>query len=571
MIINNPWVGYLTRSATTIKVSVIARLKIAVAEITDFTDSNILIVILDIFSGIAEMLNYYIDNIARETFITTVRRYSSMLNITQLIDYRVRSAWGYMVDITLLFLDTDGNPITTNGDFTIPKDTKFTIKGLTYTTLQDYIVPTGNIGCNLPVQQLSSKVTGSLLGMGDGTINQRYILPSNYQDGSLETQSPNGTLWTLRDTLAFSGPTDLDFIVNISSVDGLPYLCFGDNVNGQAPSPGDQVLGSYYTTEGSNGKVSAGSTVVLSSALALPSNVISVNYTLLNDATSGKDIEDIEDIREKAPLSLRTLDRAVTKQDFIDIAKLAPGMGKANLTAACGEAVQIYIYPWGGGIPNSTFLTQVKDFVQDRDIINIILNTNPAGETYIVPTIEVIAKEGADLTQCLLDVTGALKNFYSPFNSDINLPVRSSDMIVVIKLLPRVSYLNNFKFGLVPFPRPNTSITPILNWVVSSNNPVGETVYKIVFNLDSGTYVDSTFTILKNNWVLGNFNFDVPYNYNLGELAFQISSSNNPSIPSGSYWTFKVYPNSWDIALDDFSVPIAKDPYLSNIIVKAYQ
>jgi len=57
MALNNPWVGYITRSYKQIKSELLNRLGIAVPEITDHSPSNIMVIILDMFSGIAEMLN----------------------------------------------------------------------------------------------------------------------------------------------------------------------------------------------------------------------------------------------------------------------------------------------------------------------------------------------------------------------------------------------------------------------------------------------------------------------------------------------------------------------------------
>ena len=86
MALKNQWVGYISRSYLQIKNSVLQRLSEIVPEVTDHSESNILVIIIGIFSGIAEMLNYYIDNMARESFITTARRYSSVVKHTRLIE-----------------------------------------------------------------------------------------------------------------------------------------------------------------------------------------------------------------------------------------------------------------------------------------------------------------------------------------------------------------------------------------------------------------------------------------------------------------------------------------------------
>ena len=85
MALSNNWVTYLERGFKKIKASVINRLNNIVPEITDLSDSNIFIVIIELFGGLIEQLNYYLDLIARELYITTARRYSSLIKITRLI------------------------------------------------------------------------------------------------------------------------------------------------------------------------------------------------------------------------------------------------------------------------------------------------------------------------------------------------------------------------------------------------------------------------------------------------------------------------------------------------------
>ena len=82
MSITNPWLTPYQRSYQQIKSKVLDKLKDIKDPkgntlITDYSEGNIFVLILSIFSSIAEVIHYYIDNMARETFFSTARRYDS--------------------------------------------------------------------------------------------------------------------------------------------------------------------------------------------------------------------------------------------------------------------------------------------------------------------------------------------------------------------------------------------------------------------------------------------------------------------------------------------------------------
>ena len=86
MGITNKWLNPYQRSYQQIKAKLIEGLtnikdKNGDILITDYSEGNILIIILSLFAAIAEVLHYYIDNVARETFLPTARKYDSLLQL----------------------------------------------------------------------------------------------------------------------------------------------------------------------------------------------------------------------------------------------------------------------------------------------------------------------------------------------------------------------------------------------------------------------------------------------------------------------------------------------------------
>jgi len=551
MALNNPWVGYITRNYLQIKTDLLSRLGTSVPELSDHSQSNIMVVILDIFAGITEMLNYYIDNMAREAFISTARKYSSMVRLTRLIDYRIKASISAKVDVSVSFLDVVGDPLPVSA-FTLPKGTAFTSNsGIQFISIDAVPVLLNATSMVVPCTQ-ELIIVNQLLGISTSTINQIYSLGDNYTNETIDL-TVGGVVWTLKSTLGRSEPEDKHFVVDISA-DKIAYIKFGDDINGAIPQPGLDIIGNYSTTSGILGNVGI-NTINSSSYDFTLHGIIDKNITNILGAVAGSNYEDIEKIRRSAPLSIRTLDRAVTKQDYIDITKLAPGVEKANLKHTCGKAIEIYIVPNGGGIASQSLLNTTKDFVDLRKMVTTFISVLPTGQSDIYIDMNVKAKFRASLTQTDVDIRAALTNLYSYANSDVNKPIRTSDLIALVDNLSRVDYITLNKFYLIPYIRPTLSTTPELIKEMSIN--VGSTD---VLNWEL-KYDGINFVLLKNGLQVATIPVNTFYTDPLNILTLKIIPN---SYVGGMVWEFKTYPFNGNIELDNFSIPIISNP---NIIL----
>lgn len=550
MALENQWVGYLDRSYKNIKNSLLKRLGATVPEVTDHSESNILVVIVSMFSGITEMLNYYIDNMAQEAFISTARKYSSMVKLTRLIDYRVKAGIPASVDITLTFVD----PIpykTGVTQFTIPGGTEFTTaNGIKYITLEDTIVKDNPI-VKIPLSQKTFS-DNILLGTTSGAIDQKFSLGEDYVHDSI-ILTIGGEVWERKDTLGRSGPTDKHYIVEVSE-DRKAYVVFGDNINGKIPVGNQQVYADYYTTKGSAGNVNANTITGYTFDFTQYLTDATVEATNELAAVAGTDYESIERIRRSAPLSLRTLDRAVTRQDFIDVTKLAPGVDKVALKFECGEKVQIYISPNDGGIAQSSLLSSTKNYVDERRTLNTRVSILPAGESKIYLKLDVTAKLRRNGIQTKSDITQALLEGFSYDKSDVNKPIRKSDIIALVDNLEKVDFLNLTEIYLIPYFRP-----------VEHNNTLNKTFEvlkgsKEINHWEVRFFGGTTFKLFKNLIYEADITIGTKYVDNDSNFSITISSG---TYNSGDGWEFTTYPYNENIETDDFTVPVLKEENLS--------
>lgn len=178
-----------------------------------------------------------------------------------------------------------------------------------------------------------------VLGSGDASQPyQRFTLrqaPLTYvsaptPNGAASTLQVrvNNVLWQEVPTLHGAGPNDTVYITRTDDT-GQTTIQFGDGVLGARLSTGqDNVRATYRKGLGLAGTVQPEQ---LSLLLTQPLGVKAV--TNPHTASGAADPESPEEIRRNAPLTVLTLDRAVSLQDYEDFAHTFAGIAKALATA----------------------------------------------------------------------------------------------------------------------------------------------------------------------------------------------------------------------------------------------
>jgi len=563
MSFENTWVGYLQRGYKSIKASILSRLEILVPEITDRSESNIFVILIESFSGLVEQLNYYIDSMARELYLPTARRYSSLVKISRLLDYRVMAKVGSTVDLVVTAVDSGGDPYAVIADISIPAGSVVeTTSGVEFMTTENRTIFTGTSSVSIPSIQRSLSSNNNI-GTTTSAANQAFKLGTDYQHDTLQI-TINSITWELRKTFAFSGPQDKHFIVEVNELKEA-WVIFGDNVNGQIPPSGNIVYATYYECDGLSGNVA--DNTITTWVSGKPSGGGASDYEVTNPlaAAGGLDVEGIEGVRKHAPLSLRTLDRAVTLQDYEDIALLVPGVGKVSVGFnANKKAIEIYIAPDGGGIASSALLTSVEDFFEGKKTITTSIDAVPCGETPLRMTLDVTAKFRRSTSDTAFDVVNALSTYFGFNYSDINKSIRKSDIIAVVDNLDKVDYLTLSILTTKPYPR-----------ILLGNNEIAGTWHIEVTNLCTTktrwrlaitSTTSRTVRLYKTDPSTGIETFDKSWVYPLTDPGLANVSSANGSInlaiwgsgfAVGDSWSFTTYPYNEDIELDDHTIPIA--------------
>jgi hypothetical protein len=548
---DNGWISYVGRSYRLIKSELHTRLTSSLPELTDRSPSNLFMIIIDTFSSLMEVLNYYIDSTARELYVQTARRLSSLLKIANLMNYNGKAKIPASAEL-VFSIKLGDEPYYVLEDLVIPAFTEVSdLNGNRWRTLTDCFIRSGFSYTVTGAQQFEF-ISDFLIGVSNGSVAQQFNLPSEVANDSL-TVTIQSIRWSKVDSFNFSGPQDTHFQVKLTSI-GIVSLVFGDGSNGKLPVNGSNIYISYRKTQGSSGNVPQNYITNILTEQTLPTDT-SLDCTNPNPAYGGYDFEDMEKLRKAIPASLYTLNRAVTRRDFEVLLASAPGVRTAKLDhTAPISPIKAYIVPNSGGIATSALLNTVALYFENLALIGPSMSFRPSGESLIRVNLTLNGEYGTVDFTILAEVKQALTDFYHPQKTEINDPVLLSDLISIPHNLPSVRSVILNWFYIKPYLRPTVDDI-ILDYDIEILNTSTQEVSWVLYLIPSSP---QQFQLLMNGasvLLMDETNFGV-WQLNVGGLInFKINSL---TVSSGENirWIFKTYPYSKDCILSDFSIPV---------------
>ncbi len=200
-------------------------------------------------------------------------------------------------------------------------------------------------------------VVDEVVGEGEGVpgsrfpLHERPVVPSD-EPMTVEVAEEEGwQSWTEVPNFSNSGPDDRHFTLDAMAgeVSFGPAVRLADGTlrgYGAVPPKGARIrVPAYRTGGGRRGNVARGTLSVLKSSIPYVARVGNRRA-----AEGGVDGEDIESAKVRGPIMLRTRDRAVTTQDFEQIAReAAPEVARVRAVAATGDgsdgAVRVLVVP----------------------------------------------------------------------------------------------------------------------------------------------------------------------------------------------------------------------------------
>jgi uncharacterized phage protein gp47/JayE len=417
---NRQVIDYLARDYNSFRQALIDLIPAKLPEWTDRSEADFGIVLLELFSYMADILSYYQDRIANEAFLTTAQERRSIINHLRLIGYEMAPAAAASARLSLIV----GNNVTQ--PFEVRKGDQFATKSgkdrksvtFEYTGSKPLVIDPVNTPSVparkpdrsplpnfkefvsiVPVRE-GKTISNEVIGVSTGGPNQRYTLaqPGLLRD-SLEivvNTTPPTPPWRLRQnlifsrraftpeqlaalelqerigsTLAFSGAADTDYAIETDESD-VTAVIFGDGQYGVIPPKGSNIIATYRVGGGTAGNVGEGQIIQISKAPQL--QLLGAKVVNRAPASGGAERESIDQAIKYAPLVFGSMQRAVTAQDYVAQARLFPGVSKARAEATSWNFINLYIAPTGQGEPPTDVMQRdLLAYFEDKRMLTSLI------------------------------------------------------------------------------------------------------------------------------------------------------------------------------------------------------
>lgn len=388
----NKIMDYSNKDYASLREAMLALAKQRMPEWTDHSANDMGVLLLELYAQMSDMMLYYQDRIAAESYLETAVEPRSIVNLLRLIGYELRPHQPASADLTLLFarskddIDSQANDIVTIATGTEFQTTaQATGEPVNFQYLRDPLkirltaLPTflHSDGVSyyrldrLPVIQVDATVSHEIIGSSDGSPGQRFTLrQAPIIDNQLVVSLDESGLleqWQQRKDLLNSLSSDKHYIIRRD--DETVYVEFGDGRHGKVPLRGrNNITASYRVGGGTKGNVAA-------YTIAKPVTAVNALTQVFNaqPATGGADAESSETAAQRGPKQFRSMQRAVTAEDY-EAHALAFGLAKARARAVSWNHIDIFVAPIGGGQPTDTLKEDLRNYFNDKRMMSSIVD-----------------------------------------------------------------------------------------------------------------------------------------------------------------------------------------------------
>jgi len=407
------------------------------------------VMLVELFAYLGDILSFYGDRLTQECYLPTATQRLSILNIAQLLGYTPTN--GSAATGTVTFANSTANSIT------IPAGTQ--VSTALIAAIDQPVVYQTNTAVTVAANSTNSvgvtqgiTYTMQVLGTSNGTAGQSFQIPTaNVEDGSVSvyvSSSQSPVLWNQVQFLVDYSGTAQVYSIYVDQ-NQMTNIQFGDNTNGEIPGNGLTIYATYTIGVGSAGNQPAGSVGIL----VTPITGITVPFqsagSTLYQSTAmagGSDPETNDQIRANAPLAYSTQYRAVSTQDYANLALNVPGVLMASASANHSTSVTLYILGPNYLAPSTTLQNAVLDYFTGNTLAGtsitmgtpdlVLVDVGSSGSN-----VQLQVLPNYNQATVVANVTTALQSMLSPPNTTFGMLLNVSAVYSTIMGVAGVAYV----------------------------------------------------------------------------------------------------------------------------------
>jgi hypothetical protein len=447
-----PQIDYTSRDYASIREDLIDLIQYFAPEWTNRDPADFGITLLEAFAFMGDNIHYYIDRAANEGFITTSSQRDNVLQLARLLGYQATDNTASKVTLTFQ------NSLTET--ITVPKLTKVATSNVVsssspqiiFETDAQVVVPAKGSGGTITVTATQGvTISNEDVGVSTGEANQIFELDEGpVIDKSITIVVGSSTYQYVPYLIDYNNSDPV--FTTYTNAENTTYILFGDNISGRIPPVNSQITATYRIGGGASGNVGANTISHVieggQSGLTVKNQYIDAEDS--GAASGGADRESTDAIRVNAPLSLRSLDRAVATADYAALS-VKGGASKAVAVADVYTSVTVYAVPFGdkgvtgdGVTPSGTFnalKTVLNTFLIDKIPANTSVTFQPASYVDVLIDAAITCLPQYKQSKIQADVTAALDTLFDIDNVVFNDRISINDITSTINSIEGVAFV----------------------------------------------------------------------------------------------------------------------------------
>lgn len=458
--------SYTNRDIKSIRKDLIDRVKDITDKWTDFNESDLGMVYIELMSGIADMLGFYLDKQALECYLPTVKQRKNGKGILSLINYKFNMPTPCSTILNCTLIEDIDSVIT------IPKYTLINTNvrregsnyNVKYVTAYDYSIFPGVKTFEIPIIQ--GIAYSSEVRIKDIPANRRlYLSHKNIAQNSVELEV-DGVKWEEINDVYLDDVPGRKYSIH-ETKDDVTYVLLHDKYKDYLPIDNSISLKiRYLDTLGSEGGIGVNCVTSMDIDIDLPdgrniTEIIEVNN--LERSSGGSNRETLDLGKKRAVNNLITMKTAVVLSDYSRLAESIPGILKAEAIdwsvddskyITIPYLVKIYLIPENGYECSTYEISKVREFLDQRKVSSVIVECYNA--EYVDLDIELDVYTVSEMSndkesQLKLDIDSSIRKLLSKHNQEFGTGVKQS-------VLNSVAQNSNDYIDYIDFISPTTNI-----------------------------------------------------------------------------------------------------------------